>query len=77
MLQIKRDQVGVDGNQAVAAGWLQELLDRVADLRQVSLSEFTAYELNEDQAVDCFVEMCHALSDKISGKLTRHAMNRR
>ncbi|MFG0333572.1 MAG: hypothetical protein ACF8TS_09445, partial [Maioricimonas sp. JB049] len=27
--------------------------------------------LNEDRAIDCFLEMCHALSDKINAKLTR------
>ncbi len=74
VLQIERDQIGIDGEHPDDATALQELLDRVTLLRQAALSEFTAHELNEDQAVDCFVEMCHALSDKISGKLTRHAL---
>ena len=74
VLQIERDQIGVDGDQLKDSDALQELLDRVTHLRQAALSEFTAHELNEDQAVDCFVEMCHALSDKISGKLTRHTL---
>jgi hypothetical protein len=47
------------------------MLDQVTELRQEALSEFTAHELNEDRAVDCFIEMCHALSDKINAKLTR------
>lgn len=74
VLQVERDQIGVDGDQPGDSDELQELLDRVTHLRQAALSEFTAHELNEDQAVDCFVEMCHALSDKISGKLTRHTL---
>ena len=74
LLQIERDQIGVDGVKPDDAEPLQRLLDRVTDLRQAALAEFTAHEMNEDQAVDCFVQMCHALSDKISGKLTRHAL---
>jgi len=74
ILQIERDQIGIDGDQPDDSTALQQLLDRVTHLRQAALSEFTAHELNEDQAVDCFVEMCHALSDKISGKLTRHTL---
>lgn len=74
LLQIERDQIGIDGENASDADVLQDLLDQVTHLRQAALAEFTAHELNEDQAVDCFVEMSHALSDKISGKLTRHAL---
>lgn len=74
MLRIERDQIGIDGDQPGDTEALQELLDRVTHLRQAALSEFNAHELNEDQAVDCFVEMCHALSDKISGKLIRDAL---
>ena len=74
VLLIEREQIGVDGNQVDDGQVLQGLLDRVTNLRQAALSEFTAHELNEDRAVDCFVEMCHALSDKISGKLTRHTL---
>ena len=50
---------------------LQDLLDEVTALRQEALREFSAHEINEDRAVECFVEMCHALSDKINAKLTR------
>ena len=74
LLQIEREQIGVDGDQSGDAAKLQKLLDKVTHLRQTALSEFTAHELKEDRAVDCFVEMCHALSDKISGKLTRYTL---
>ena len=50
---------------------LQVLLDHVTELRQECLKDFTAHELNEDRSVGCFLEMCHALSDKINAKLTR------
>ena len=53
---------------------LQKMLDQVTMLRQEALQEFTAHELNEDRAVDCFIEMCHALSDKINAKLTRDSL---
>ncbi|MEW4527334.1 MAG: TAXI family TRAP transporter solute-binding subunit [Maioricimonas sp. JB045] len=53
---------------------LQNLLDEVTRLRQAALAEFDAHELNEDRAIDCFLEMCHALSDKINAKLTRQRL---
>lgn len=53
---------------------LQGILDEVTLLRQGALNEFTAHELNEDRAVDCFMEMCHALSDKVNAKLTRQTL---
>ncbi|MEZ6059830.1 MAG: TAXI family TRAP transporter solute-binding subunit [Planctomycetaceae bacterium] len=74
LLQLERDQLGVDGENPDDYAVLQELLDKVTLLRQEVLSEFTAHELNEDRAVDCFIEMCHALSDKVSGKLIRHCL---
>lgn len=75
LLALERAQMEVDGEGGPEESkTLQELLDSVTILRQEALSEFTAHELNEDRAVDCFIEMCHALSDKINGKLTRHAI---
>lgn len=72
LLELERAQMDVDGDKGDAdTKALQQMLDRVTLLRQDALSEFTAHELNEDRAVDCFIEMCHALSDKINAKLTR------
>ncbi|GAB5440974.1 MAG: hypothetical protein Fues2KO_13230 [Fuerstiella sp.] len=72
LLQLERDQMDVDGENGTSdLQQLQKMLDQVTELRQEALSEFTAHELNEDRAVDCFIEMCHALSDKINAKLTR------
>lgn len=75
LLEMEVQQLDVDGEGGPEdSKTLQLLLDRVTMLRQEALSEFTAHELSEDRAVDCFVEMCHALSDKINGKLIRHAI---
>ncbi len=75
LLELERDQMDVDGEgTAEESAALQIMLDRVTLLRQEALSEFSAHELNEDRAVDCFIEMCHALSDKINAKLTRHCI---
>ena len=76
LLELERQQMEVDGEgNAEESKRLQTMLDDVTILRQEALSEFTAHELNEDRAVDCFVQMCHALSDKINAKLTRHSLN--
>ena len=75
LLQLELQQMDVDGEGGQEESKvLQQLLDQVTLLRQDALSEFTAHEMNEDRAVDCFIEMCHALSDKINAKLLRHAV---
>ena len=50
------------------------MLDEVTLLRQDALKNFSAHELKDDRAADCFLEMCHAISDKIGGKLQRQLM---
>lgn len=75
LLKLELDQMEVDGEGGPEeARILQGLLDGVTMLRQEALAEFTAHELSEDRAVDCFIEMCHALSDKVNAKLTRHVI---
>lgn len=77
LLELEIHQMGVDGEGGEPeSDALQEILDQVTILRQEALQEFTAHELNEDRAVDCFIEMCHALSDKINAKLTRYSLRR-
>ena len=49
-------------------------IHRDGELFAEVLKEFTAHELNEDRAVECFLQMCHALSDKINAKLTRNCI---
>ena len=75
LLNLEQAQMEVDGEGGPEESkTLQSMLDRVTVLRQEALAEFTAHELSEDRAVDCFIEMCHALSDKINAKLTRHVI---
>ena len=51
----------------------QKLLDQVTELRQEALREFTAHELTEDRGTECFINLCHALSNKINAKLNRQS----
>jgi uncharacterized protein len=75
LLELERRQLDFDANlDSDDTSSLQDLLDEVTMLRQEALSEFTAHELNEDSAADCFMHMCHALSDKINAKLTRQTL---
>lgn len=69
LVEIENKQMQVDGNHRDDGSVLQTLLDEVTSLRQETLKQFSAHELNEDRATDAFLEMCHALSDKINAKL--------
>lgn len=78
LLDIERRQIRLDdGSSFHDLAGLQNLLDEVTELRQDALRDFSAHELNEDRAVDCFLEMCHALSDKLNAKITRQRLERR
>ena len=77
LLDIERRQLGLDEDEVQDdTEPLQRLLDEVTQLRQEVLHEFSAHELNEDPSAVCFVQMCHALSDKVNAKLTRQRLNR-
>ncbi len=77
VLDIEQRQIALDtGDGTDDISRLIELLDEVTHLRHSALSEFSAHELNEDRAADCFLEMTHALSDKINAKLTRQRLER-
>ena len=71
LLDIEQRQIHLDEGTAENLAVLNELLDEITRLRQKALAVFSAHELNEDRAVDCFLEMCHALSDKLNAKLSR------
>ena len=76
LLDIEERQVGLDaGSEANDAPRLQKLLDDVTFLRQNALREFSAHELNEDRGADCFIEMCHDLSNKINSKISRQRLD--
>ncbi len=75
LLDIERRQLNLDqkpGSNDVSR--LQKLLDEVTDLRQGALRKVSAHDLSEDRAADCFLEMCHALSDKINAKISRQRL---
>ncbi len=69
LVEIENQQLKLDGNKPEDGPALLTLLDDVTSLRQHTLKQFSAHELNEDRATDVFLEMCHALSDKINAKL--------
>ncbi len=72
LLNIERKQVELDGEgDASDIKKLQILLDEITFLRQDALQEFSANQLKEDRAADCFIQMCHALSNKINAKISR------
>ncbi|MFT7641100.1 MAG: TRAP transporter TAXI family solute receptor [Pirellulaceae bacterium] len=72
LLDIERKQLHFDDRDSdTQVQELQKILDDVTFLRQEALKEFTAHELNVDQAAECFINMCAALSAKINAKLTR------
>ena len=77
LLDIERRQMELDqdlGSDDIEM--LQVLLDEITELRQQALSDFTAHDMNEDRAVECFVHMCHSLSDKVNAKMTRQRFER-
>jgi len=78
LLEIEQNQLELDDrSDSDDAGALQKMLDDVTFLRREALSEFSAHELKEDRATDCFLEMCHSLSDKINAKLSRQRLDQR
>ncbi|MHC4875278.1 MAG: TAXI family TRAP transporter solute-binding subunit [Planctomycetota bacterium] len=78
LLEIERRQMDLDQtDQSNDCKALQKLLDEVTKLRQDALRELTAHDLNDDPAATTFIEMCHALSDKINAKLTRQRFDLR
>jgi uncharacterized protein len=78
LLQIERDQMDLDEQIGISEiQQLQKLLDDVTKLRQAALGELSAHELTDDSAAPVFIQMCHALSEKISAKLSRQRIDLR
>ena len=76
LLEIERRQMNLD--QAASgddSAKLNDLLDEVTTLRQEALGTLTSHELHDDPAAGVFIEMCHALSDKINAKLNRQRLD--
>ncbi len=74
LLKIEQQQLSLSGGEVET---LQKLLDKVTSLKQEALGTFAAHELNDVRAADCFIGMCHALSDKINAKLSRQHLDKR
>ena len=78
LLEIERRQIDLDNESYTDdLETLQKLLDEVTFLRQGALEELAAHELNEDRAIDSFIQMCHALSHKINAKISRQRLDQR
>ncbi|MGZ0171122.1 MAG: TAXI family TRAP transporter solute-binding subunit [Planctomycetales bacterium] len=76
LLEIERRQMDLDQTSSGDdASKLNDLLDEVTTLRQEALSTLTSHELHDDPAAGVFIEMCHALSDKINAKLNRQRLD--
>ena len=54
---------------------LEQILDEITELRMEALAEFSAHDLKDDRAIQCFIDMCSYLSNKINMKLTRQRMD--
>ena len=78
LLEIELRQVPLgDSPDASDIGDLRSILDEVTFLRQEALRNFSAHELNEDQAMGCFIEMCAALTAKVNVKLSQQRLQTR
>ena len=78
LLDIERRQLSLDASaDANDVERLQKLLDEVTLLRQDALQQFSAHELNEDRAPECFIEMAHDLSSKMDAKISRQRLDKR
>ena len=75
LMAIEQSQVSLGaGPNSSDASELKVFLDEVTSLRLEALRGWSAHDLGEDRAADCFLEMCHALSNKINAKLSRESM---
>ena len=76
LLDIERRQMDLDQTASGDdSAKLNDLLDEVTTLRQEALGTLTSHELHDDPAAGVFIEMCHALSDKINAKLNRQRLD--
>jgi hypothetical protein len=78
LLAIERRQVSLGARPTVEdVIVLQDLLDEVTSLRLEALRRWSAHELGEDLAAQCFIDMCHALTTKINAKISRERIELR
>lgn len=78
LLDVERRQIALNATpHGDLEPKLQRLMDEVTRLRQDAFREFSAHDLNEDRAVDCFLEMCHEMRDMINARIVRHQFDTR
>ena len=78
LFDIERRQLALDVEpSANDTNELRRLLDAVTLLRQRALREFSSYEVIEDPAVYCFVQICHFVSTKLDAKMSRQRLDSR
>ncbi len=78
LLAIERRQVSLGARPTTEeVVILQDLLDEVTSLRLEGLRRWSAHELGEDLAAQCFIDMCHALTTKINAKISRERLELR
>ncbi len=78
LLAIERRQVSLGARPTVEdVVILQDLLDEVTSLRLEALRRWSSHELGEDNAAQCFIDMCHALTTKINAKISRERLELR
>ena len=77
LLDIEQEQLPLDFDyDETQLNQLEKFIDEITELRRSALCEFSAHELKDDPAIECFVSMSHALSEKINSKLTRDAIRK-
>ncbi|MCG8406269.1 MAG: hypothetical protein MI923_13815 [Phycisphaerales bacterium] len=76
LLSIERAQVTLDQTNGYSdLGQLQKHLGEVTELRQRALDSFNTYQMTDEPGVDLFLEMSHAVSEKISAKISRQRLD--
>lgn len=77
LLEIEQEQIHLDRDYtSEESDTLEKYLDEITELRRQALTEFTAHDLNDDPAIECFISMSHGLTEKINAKLTRDAIRK-
>ena len=77
LLEIEGNQMALDSDHgSIDIEALNLHLDQVTLLRREVLRDVTAHEVAEDSSMECFINMCHALSNKINAKITRQRFDR-
>ena len=78
--EVERLQVRLDSGRTSSVSdidELQQMLDKVTELRWQAMEDLSVHDQMEDAAVGNFLNMCNALTSKINAKLSRARLDRR